>query len=159
MVAPSGPEKSWCNGGAVYFTYMACFSFHHIQWGPFKPRSVGSRDQNSGLYEPRLNFTLVLPVHPYYRPCCIHDISTFLWSTCQDFIENIYSLNWHRFQANSHQELQIIYIFFVFFFQFFWTMIALFFLSSKIFSKWALRSSRFQCEIAIWRQVHRVTEA
>ena len=48
-----------------------------IQWGPLKPRSVGSRDQTRGLYGPWLNFTLILLVYPYYHPCPICDISNF----------------------------------------------------------------------------------
>ena len=39
----------------------------------------------------------------------------FQGSTSPDFIENIYFLNSHSFQASSHQYLQIKYILFIFF--------------------------------------------
>ena len=71
---------------------------------------------------------LISPSIFHYTPIITHVISAisvnFQRPIYPDFIENIYSLNLHHFQASSHHYLQIISTF-SFFIKFCWTMTAI----------------------------------
>ena len=117
---------------------------------------MGSRDQNRGLSGPRLNFTLLsncFAIYPNYHPRHICETVIFQGSTCPAFIENIYFLNSHSFQASSHQYLQIKYIYFV---NFLWMMTTILPLVPKNFSRGHHVWERFERLLQLCRLIFNV---
>ena len=101
----------------MHTTSKLLLNLHFIySGGTVKPQSVGSKGGYHGLNGSRFTFHPTFKSFCHYTRIIAHIISVvsilFQGSTCPDFIENIYFLNWHSFQASSHQHLQIKYIFF-----------------------------------------------